>query len=147
MPGLAVLQDSGQSDDQRVTACAQFVEPLVNDSFQRSLAPRKQDHTQLAMIVNAGHSPHKTPRRKTIDQSHRTVMSQKQSLCEAPYAGFVWVGEPADGQQHLILLRLKTGGFGRVIAAAEELPDAATQLGQRAILGFADLSTHVRIIS
>jgi hypothetical protein len=129
MPGLAVLQDSAQSDNQRVTALPQFVEPLVNHSFQRSLAPRQQNHTQLAVIANAGLSADKTSCRKTIDQSHGTVMPQKQAFREAPYARFVRVGEPADGQQHLILLRLKTGGFGRVIGAAQELADPASQFG------------------
>lgn len=129
MPVLAMLQDSGESDNQCVAALAQFVEPLVNHSFQRSLAPRQQNHTQLAVIANARLSADKTPCRKTIDQSHRTVMPQKQPLREASYARFVRVGEPADGQQHLILLRLKTGGFGRLIAPAQELTDPASQFG------------------
>jgi len=59
----------------------------------------------------------------------------------------VRIGQPADGQQHLVLLGLESGGFGGMIAAAEELADAIAQFGQGGVFRLANPSLHAQIIS
>lgn len=142
-----MLQNRGQGRDERVTAFAQFVQTLMDDALQGALAAREQDHTKLPMIANARRAPDISPRLEPVDQTHGAVMAEKQALRQAADAGIVRIGESADGQQHLVLLRLETRGFGSVIAAAEELPDPIAELGKRGVFRIVDSSFHAQIIS
>ena len=69
-------------------------------------------------------------------------MPEKQALREPADRGIVFVGELANRKKHLVLLRFEAGGFGGVIAAAEELADTIAQFGQCGVFGVADLSSH-----
>ena len=142
-----MLQNRGQGRDERVTAFAQFMQTLVDDALQGALAPREQDHTKLPMIANARRAPDISPRLEPIDQTHGAVMAEKQALGQAADAGIVRIGKSANGQQHLVLLRLEAGGLSGVIAAAEELPDPVAEFGQRGVFSVADSSFHSQIIS
>ena len=126
-----------------MTALAQLVQTLVDDAFQGALATREQNHAKLPMIANTGRTAHKTPGCKSIDQAYSAVMPEKQAFRQTADAGTVWIGEPPEGQQHLVLLRLEPRGFRGQITAANELADAVPQLGQRCVFRFADFSSHV----
>ncbi len=99
------------------------------------------------MVLHARRAAHITPRREPVDQTYGAVMPEKKALSQAADAGLVRVRQPADGQQHLVLLRLESGGFRGVIAASQELTDPVAQFRQRSIFGFADCSSHSKIIS
>jgi|GEM_PF-2417026 len=141
--GLIVLQDCGQGKDERVATLAKFVQPLVDDTFQGVPPTGEQNHTDLPVIPSARRPADITPRREPVDQTHSAVMPEKKALGEAADAGLLWVRESADGQQHLVLLRLEAGGFRRLIASAQELADSVAQSRQRGVFGLAYFSCHV----
>lgn len=84
---------------------------------------------------------------ETVDQTHGAVMAEKQALGQAADAGFVRMGKAANGEEHLVLLGFESGGFGGLIASAEELADAVAQFGQGGVFGLANCSFHCIIIS
>ena len=140
-------QNCRQRQDERLTALTQLVQTFVDHEFQGTLAARKQNHAKLPMVVNAWRTAHKTPRCKSIDQTNGAVMPEKQAFRQSADAGTVWIGEPAEGQQHLVLLWLEPGGFRGQITAANELSDAVAQLRQRCVFRVANCSSHARSIS
>ena len=84
---------------------------------------------------------------KPIDQAYGTVVSDKQALCELSNGRLVLSRKSADRKKHLILLRFKAGLFGGIVATAKKLADAIAQFSQCVVLGIADSSSHVAIIS
>ncbi len=139
---ITVLQNRSQGGDERVPARAQFVQPFMNDQFQRTLASGEQDDTDLPLVVSAAGAADVTVRLQAIDQAYGAVMPKKQALREPTDGGIVFVGELANRKKHLVLLGLEAGGFGGVITSAEELADTIAQFGQCGVFGVANLSSH-----
>ncbi len=66
-------------------------------------------------------------RLKPIDQSHGTVVPDKQAPRELSNGRLVLSRESADRKKHLILLRFKASLFGSSVATSNKLTDAIPQ--------------------
>lgn len=69
-----------------------------------------------------------------VDQPHEAVMLELQSLCQFANGRLAPLGQPSDGEEELVLLRLQSSGPGRFLATAEKAPQLVPELGQRPVV-------------
>lgn len=69
-----------------------------------------------------------------VDEPHEAVMLELQSLCQFANGRLAPLGQPSDGEEELVLLRLQSSGPGRFLATAEKAPQLVPELGQRLVV-------------
>ena len=124
-----------------------FVQTLSDDALQSALSFRKQDHAELPLVQGAGCAAHIASSLKAIDQTHGTVMAEKQALCKPADAGLTRIGKSADSQEHLVLLRFEARGHCRLVTAAEKLANTIAELSQSGVFTIRDLPGHPSSLS
>ncbi len=97
---------------------------LSHNFFQCTLTSREQNHTNLPKVAAALTATYIAPRFETINQAHRTVVAEEQTIRELADIGFVISRECTDSKKQLVLLRLESDLRGCLFASLQEAPDA-----------------------
>jgi hypothetical protein len=84
---------------------------------------------------------------EAVDELDGAVMFQSQAIGERLNGGFVAFRKAANGEQHQVLLRLKTHGAGFGVAFAQKMADAVPKLRKGLVFGGGDLPWHNASIS
>ena len=90
----------------------------------------RQMNDHLAPILFAGGPRNVTQLLKPIHQLDGAVMFELQTLGQLSDGRRDPLGQPFDGQQELVLLRLHAHRPHLLLAKAEESPDLVAELGQ-----------------
>lgn len=77
-----------------------------------------------------------------VDQFDGAVVVQQQAIREVADGHRLIVGEAAQGQEELVLLRLKSGLARRLLAEMEEAAEAIAEFGQGLVLGVRNLGAQ-----
>jgi hypothetical protein len=118
------------------------VEPLPDDLLQSMSAAREQHNEYLPLIAYIAITPNIAARLESVDQANSTVVSQVETLSQSTDSGVALMGKGTKGKEQLILLRLQAGGFRRLIATLNKLPDAIPHFRQRDIVRVIDSLAH-----
>ncbi|MGB8324427.1 MAG: hypothetical protein WCE52_15825 [Candidatus Acidiferrum sp.] len=97
---------------------------LSHDFFQCTLTSREQNHTNLPKVTADVTATYIAPCFETINQAHRAVVAEEQTIRELADIAFVISRERTQSKKQLVLLRLETGLLGCLLASSEEAPDA-----------------------
>ncbi len=125
----------------------QLINPLPRHLFQHSLATRQQRHNHIPPVVPRPRPPHKPIRLQPVHELHSTVMFECEPIRQRPNRRRLPLRQPANHQQHEILLRLQPRSSRSAIALAQKLPDLMPQFRQRPILFRLNLGAHFPSIS
>ena len=128
-------------------ARAQFIQSLPRDLFERALASRRQGHEHPPAIFFAPVSVDISVRLEPVDQFNGAVMSEKETLRKPPDGGFLATIQAADGQKHLVLLRLEAGRTRLLVAGTEKFTNAITELRQCGVFALMYNLSHPFILS
>lgn len=84
---------------------------------------------------------------EAVNEFNGAVMFEGKLLGQGADRGRFVLAEAANGQQHLILLRLEALGVSSGIAGTQEEPDAVAQFSEGAVFGGSDPFGHEFIVS
>lgn len=106
---------------------------------QHSFAARCRVNQHLTVVVRAAASPCQASLLQPVKKLYGAVMLNLEPLGQVADRGRCSAGQPLDGQQQLVLLRLESRRAGRLLAEMQEPPDLMTELSQSAVLGNGDV--------
>lgn len=79
---------------------------------------------------------------QSIDQANGAMVSQEQTVRQFADTCSSTARKTANGEQHLVLLRLEASGVGGAVAAAEKLANAIAELRECNVFGIVYRSPH-----
>jgi hypothetical protein len=138
-PGTGLAQQRRQSIDQKRSGSAQFLAVHVGKMVELPLAVRRQTNSNLAVVLARAGTLHQSALCETVNEPYRAVMPHQEKVGEHPHGGGAGLIESLDGQEQLMLLRLKTFGVRGMIAEMEEAADMVAKGGKGLVVAWAEI--------
>ena len=111
---------------------------------EHGLALAGESDQDLTAIIPARRAAHEPARHEAIDETDCAVVADPESLGQSADGRNSTAGQPLQGEERLMVLRLESGGPSAAATPLEETADAVAELGERAILALAGASAATR---
>src|ERR1700745_2091986 len=113
-----VFQQLPDRINQLASIRAQFTDAMSCYSLERSLSPRQQRHHHNTPVIAPSASAYIAAPLQAIDEFYRAVMFQHHAIRQRSDRRLATLRQPANSQEHQILLWFKTCRARRGISIA-----------------------------
>jgi len=110
------MQHRVQGFHQAGAGSSQFRTMRVRQPMQLAFAGRREFHPNRAAVRVGAGARDEAALFQAVEQAHGAVMADQQVFGQGADGGTGALVERADGEQHLMLLRLQSLGAGRLLA-------------------------------